>query len=464
MRKNIISSSEFKKNGVRLDCGPYVNESYIIKNLLNQTLLRKERLVNLTLAGIDGIFKAPRLSPKYVVDDKLGVKYLSSSEILEKDYLDVKSINASQAEANNFYKVKYGMTLITSSGTIGRTAFAGKDIGGWMGSPHFMRVMPDNKKIPEGYLYAFLSSKYGHAQIKEGVYGSIIVAIEPSHISELLVPRLGSLEMQISELIISASNKRSMANRILKDAILRYESAHNLEKLERLTSGYSFSISDASSKMLQKRFDARFHNKYHQDAIKKCIDSGFCFKVSELSKLVFEPNRFKRIPADNGIKLFGTTAIFQNTPDYNCYISRKIKNVDQYIVTNNTLLISRSGQLNGIIGNVEVPTGALLNQAVSEDAIRVELNTELDFGYVFVALSSEYSRRQLKSRSFGTSIPHLDVKSIENILILKKDNNIFSECGKMGLDVFKLRNQAYDIEMKAIKLLEETIDAAVPKN
>lgn len=461
MKTSIVSNKDLSVRPLRLDCGPYVNDSFLMKKALRKSSLVLEQLQNVTLDALQGIFKAPRLSPKYVIDKKVGTPYLSSSEILEKNYLDVKAISVEQANLNNKFKVRHGMTLITSSGTIGRTNFASQEIDSWMGSPHFMRVMPDARKIPAGYLYAFLSSRYGNAQIKEGIYGSIIVAIEPEHIASILIPRVGTIEKTIDTLILDASRARQEANMLLKEAVFLYEKEHGLKELERLQSGYSYSISETSSLTIQRRFDARFHNKFHQEVVKELKESRSEIRLAEFSSRIFEPNRFKRIQADSGIKLYGTTAIFQNTPDHNCYISQSIKNVEQYIVSGNMLLVPRSGQLNGVIGNVEICTGALLGHAVSEDAIRIECDSEDKAAYAYVALSSEYSRRQLKSRAFGTSIPHLDVRNIGDVLILFNDNAKFKKVSDYGKKISELRNRAFDLEMKAISMVEELIEASV---
>ena len=82
-----------------------------------------------------------------------------------------------------------------------------------------MKVVPDEAKIPPGYLYAFLSSKFGVPLVVSGTYGAIIQHIEPEHIASLPVPRFGDeIEIEIAKLIDSAANARSEAVLILKEA------------------------------------------------------------------------------------------------------------------------------------------------------------------------------------------------------------------------------------------------------
>ena len=81
-----------------------------------------------------------------------------------------------------------GWTLITRSGTIGRMAYARPEMRGMAGSEHFIRVVPDVNAIRPGYLFAYLSSRFGLPLVVGGTYGAIIQHIEPQHIADLPVP------------------------------------------------------------------------------------------------------------------------------------------------------------------------------------------------------------------------------------------------------------------------------------
>ncbi len=75
--------------------------------------------------------------------------------------------------------------MITCSGTIGRMTYVRPDMDGIWSSQDVLKVVPNPECIPPGYLYAFLSSRYGVPLVVSGTYGAIIQHIEPEHIADL---------------------------------------------------------------------------------------------------------------------------------------------------------------------------------------------------------------------------------------------------------------------------------------
>ena len=150
--------------------------------------------------------------------------------------------------------------------------------------------------------------------------------------------------------------------------------------------------------------------------------------------------------------MFGTSAIFWSDPEPLYYLPNKM--AAPYVVTRKTLLIPRSGQISGVIGRPVLPYGEIIGGAVSEDAIRIHCNSEMDAGFLFVFLSSEYGIRQLKARAFGSSIPHLDVWQIGDCVIPKVPEDLWVSIGRQGLAVSELRGEAIGLEREARRIVE----------
>lgn len=461
MKAKPVPSSWLERDGRRLDCNPYMSGALESKVLLESMRARKDKLRTLTRDGLSGIFHAGRIKRMWVDSPEHGRPFLSSTEILQADLSNLPFISKKAVAENPRLPLHAGWTLITRSGTVGRMAYARPDMEDYACSEHVLRVVPDVEKIPPGYLYAYLSSKFGVPLVVGGTYGAIIQHIEPEHIADLPVPRLGKkLEQDIHDLVERAAQLRSDAAHLLIDATVELEKLAKLPRLKVPPSPTPFDASTVSSTALQARLDGFFHSRFHRDAL-TALEGTQTKALSELSSAIIEPLRFKRVAVDDpafGVPFFGTAPLFWTDPTPNYFVPRKMPNIAQYLVDKRCLLIPRSGQLSGIIGSVVLPYGDIVGGAVSEDAIRVYFESEHDAGFGLIALTSEYGRRQLKARAFGSSIPHLDVKHIGLVRVFDPGSEKRKALGAKGARVAALRDEACRTEREARALLEAKIE------
>jgi type I restriction enzyme S subunit len=465
-----VMASWMESNQRRLDGSPYLSGAFEAKVILERLPKEKrQHLREVTQGGLKGIFNGPRFARSYVDDPDYGVPFLGSTDILAADLSNLAMISKKQVKARPELLIDEGWTLITCSGTIGRMVYSRADMKGMSGSQHFMRVVPDRTDIPPGYLYAYLSSKFGVPLVVSGTYGAIIQHIEPHHIKEIIVPRLDAIEAEVHELVEEAAKLRTEASVLLYSAIQKLEDTVGLSHLPRSYIHSEPDTSVASSRLLVSRLDGLFHSSYHKSALDPLMQLPESLRttVGEMAKSIVEPTRFKRIPMDDpayGIPFFGTSAIMWLEPTQTYFLSKRMPGISQYTVDDKTLLIPRSGQLAGIIGHVVYPYGAVIGGAVTEDAIRVNAASEALAGYLFIALSSEYGRRQLKSRAFGSSIPHLDVRMIRETVIPDVSQEKIEEIGVVGWQISQKRSEAIQKECHARKTVETAIEKGAAAN
>ena len=461
MKTKSVPSSWLERDGRRLDCNPYMSGALEAKVLLESIRARKDKLRTLTRDGVSGIFHAGRIKRMWVDSPEYGRPFLSSTEILQADLSNLPFISNQAVAENPRLPLRSGWTLITRSGTVGRMAYARRDMEGYACSEHVLRVVPDPEKIRPGYLYAYLSSKFGVPLVVGGTYGAIIQHIEPEHIAELPVPRLGAtFEAKIHCLVERAAELRSDAAQLLVEATAELEKLTKLPHLTVPASPMPFDTCAVSSSMLQSRLDGFFHSRFHTEAL-TALARIPTKALANLAVGIVEPLRFKRVAVDDpafGVPFFGTSPLFWSDPTPNYFVSRKMRNIEQYIVDKRCLLIPRSGQLSGIIGSIVLPYGDVVGAAVSEDAIRVHFGSEQDAGFGLVGLTSEYGRRQLKARAFGSSIPHLDVRHIGLIRVPDPGPENRKLLGAKGARVAELRHEACRVEREARALLEAEIE------
>ena len=145
---------------------------------------------------VEATHGVPFLSGKNIVQSRPNLKYLSKIQMADMQEL----------------LVERSWTLVTCSGTIGRTCFVWKNYENYAVSQHILRVIPDESEIDPGYLYAFLSSRYGYEQIFRYRHGSVIDQVTDTQIERILVPCPSRKDqMTIGDKIRSAYEKRAEA-------------------------------------------------------------------------------------------------------------------------------------------------------------------------------------------------------------------------------------------------------------
>lgn len=167
---------------VRLDAGRYNPRLIKAIHILRESGRRLEHLVDIT----DSVFIPPRFKRVYV-EAKHGVPFLQGSHVVHFQPADLKYLSRSSHKLERWI-VHEGWLLVTCSGTIGRTMICPPEWDGWAASQHILRIVPNEKKCPAGYLCAFLSSPFGQAQLTANIYGAVVDELTEEQAGGILVP------------------------------------------------------------------------------------------------------------------------------------------------------------------------------------------------------------------------------------------------------------------------------------
>jgi type I restriction enzyme, S subunit len=229
--KNPVMASWLREQGFRLDAPPFLSGALEARKLLERLSVKKEPLVSLTQGEL-GIFHAGRIKRHWVIDPEYGVPFLSSTDILQADLSHLSLISKQVITENPQLTIRKDWILITRSGSIGRMAYARPDMDEMACSEDVLRVVPNPDRILPGYVYAFLSSKFGVPLVVGGTYGAIIQHIEPHHIASLPVPRLSEeIEVKAHRLVREAAELRTRAAGTMEEAkwlLTQMSGMHNL--------------------------------------------------------------------------------------------------------------------------------------------------------------------------------------------------------------------------------------------
>lgn len=463
MRAKAIPSAWLERDGRRLDCGPYMSGALEAKVLLERLKVRKDALKGVTANGIAGIFNGPRFARAYVDDPAHGVPFLGSVDILNADLTNLELLSRKQVDANPRLVVRAQWTLITCSGTIGRMAYARPDMDGMAGSQHFMRVVPDPEKILPGYLYAYMSSRFGVPIVVGGTYGAIIQHIEPGHIANLPVPRLGDrVEQRAHELVSRAATARSKAIELLAKAQLKLIESLSLPVAKPHRLYESPYVSDCSPSQFAKRGDAFYYAPVNMDA--RGAFDGTRAKITTVGEIadVFIPGIFKRQYASDpayGVPYITGADVFQLAPTTQQFLLKRVAHDVGLVLRKDMIVIQEAGQLGGLIGRAVLVGAHLDGYACSNNMVRVTAKDKVDTGYLFAVLSSTYGVRLVSREAAGSSIPHLEAGRVRGISIPWPDKDIRVGIGAQVVEAHRLRDEAVSADREAHALVEDAIES-----
>ncbi|MGI5922316.1 MAG: methylation-associated defense system restriction endonuclease subunit S MAD5 [Lentisphaeria bacterium] len=452
-----VPSSWLEHNGRRLDCGPYMSGAVEAKELLRK--YRTEPLGKLTT----DIYHAGRESRIWVESLDYGVPFMGSTDVLASDLSYLPLISKKQIASNPKFTIGEGWTLITRSGTVGRMAYARSDMDGVACSEHVMRVVPNEEVIKTGYLYAYLSSRFGVPLVVSGTYGAIIQHIEPHHIADLPVPRLGVVEDQAHDLIQCAADLRVAAAELLKAAGQMLNDQFGFpEKLA--LSHRVFSCSTAPSTLVLNRMEATFHDAVAQESDRLIADVPRKDEFSTLGIVTGETGRLKQVFVDEeyGTPFLTSGEIFRLRYEPTRFLSsRLLPSESEWAIQEGDLLLARSGQVGGIIGRGVWADRRFIGGCVSVDVLRLGAqNSRILPGYLYAYMFlTDVGYRQLIRTAAGSSIPHLSALDVSCLLIPRCDSALEAEINELVWNAGDKRAEAQEKEDQARFLVERTIES-----
>lgn len=464
MKTKAVPSGWLERDGRRLDCGPYMSGALEAKVLLDVLRATKVPLEDVCLGGQSGLINAGRIKRLWVADDSHGIRFLSSTDILKADISNLQIISKQAARANPKLLIRSGWTLITRAGTIGRMAYARPDMDGLACSEDVLRVIPDPEKIPPGYLYAYLSSKFGVPLVVGGTYGAIIQHIEPHHLADLPVPRLSqSVESEAHRLILQASELRTSASAALHEVIEGVERALSSPQ-HRPAAGTPLTQSIMSSRLhSEMRFEGYFYNSraLAVDEWALAHPNGY-WSLGEVAD-VFDVPPFKHIYVEpaHGLPFFTSGDLFLLDRKAEKYLSRtQTRDLHKYVIEHGWVLLARSGQLGGILGRPQFADSALHRACTSDHVIRI-VSKLVPAGYLYAYLATPTVGYVLLTRTMtGASIPALWPTYLKRLLVVKLAPKFMGKVHDKVTTAFEDRVKATACEDAARRLVEDAIEEA----
>ena len=120
MKAGRIGIKEIGQSSERFDPSYHLSEAVVIRKTIERSPYKRLQIRDVATK----IFNGGRYRRIYVQNPEKGYKFLSSSDILASDLENVKMVSKKFMGGVEELKLQKGWTLITRSGTIGKTAFA----------------------------------------------------------------------------------------------------------------------------------------------------------------------------------------------------------------------------------------------------------------------------------------------------------------------------------------------------
>jgi hypothetical protein len=466
---NPVRFDWLEDQGYRLIASPYLSGAYEARKFLERLSVPATPLHELTAGHNGGIYNGPQFRRNYVSEPEYGVPFLGSTDFMMADFTNIPLLRAKDAHSAKLahLELRPGMTLISCSGTVGRTCYTRPDMTGFWSSQDVLKIVANSAKILPGYLFAFLNSPFGVPMVTSQASGSMIQHLEPVHIADLPVPRLGvATEEEIHGCIQAAADLRAKFQVGVIAATRDLFVSAGLPELidfqwHRESRATGFEVSGLGPTSLRAmNYDQRARRIADIISSVPHLTLGEICAGGRLSSGI----RFKRIDTDpgHGALLIGQKDGFWIRPEGRWISAREAPS--GIFADDETIMIASQG-LPGetsLIGRAAFITGSWLKFAYTQHFLRaVSGDRSFPGGYLFAFLRSEVAFRCLRSMLVGTG-PQDIHPALRSMLPIPEctpaDRERIAETVRQA---YRRRDEADELEDRAQELLEAAVrDAA----
>lgn len=444
-----IKNSWFSESDLRLDASYHLSDGPVTKIRLKKSPYQVTKLSEES----DRIFSGNIFKRTFVSNKDKGWDYLTGSDMVKSDINSRKYISKKYTNKIDNLRIHKDWILITCSGTIGNTVFTNDNFEGRIGTHDLIRVIPNDNKVKKGFLYAYLSSKYGYGLLTQSGYGGVVQHIEPHHIKDLPIPVFPKEKQEeIHNLIIEVSLLREEANKLINEAQREIIDKINFD-LEAFKQKNITSITISSSHL--KRFEAQYF-KSEGSKIIKHIEANLKYEyLKNVSEPIFRPGIFKRHYVNEGIEFLGGSDIVKAIPSSEKKLSKsKTSHLDAMIVKENWILVT----CGGTIGYSVLVDRMTAGKAASQHILRV-IPKDIPAGYIYAFMSSSIGLKAIQSFTYGSVIPQIEPHHLELLPIPILEAEVMNRIHEKVMKYKENIGNAIEKELKAINLIEKEIES-----
>jgi len=229
MRTGAVNANALPEDGARLTASYHLPPDLAAAVALQSSVGKAVPLQSLCLPG--GIYRGPIFKRIPANGPSYGRPYVAPAELERLEIGSYRYLSFSHGRLLDDLALTAGMICVTCSGmSLGKVIFVRPDMEGLVASHDLIRILPDREHVHPGYLFAFLSSRLGKLAIRRQIYGSSIRHIEPQHLFELPIVRLGTdAEAAIGQPVLEAQKAIASGLSAVAEARRRLHKSVGLE-------------------------------------------------------------------------------------------------------------------------------------------------------------------------------------------------------------------------------------------
>lgn len=463
MKTAIVNSKEIAGHRFRFEGSHYLNHYAYLSLKIERS---KDKCVK--LEDVATCFNPPVFKRQFCQDTEHAVQYFQSSDVPSLEEKSKVFIYKGQAESLKLLVHKNDI-LVTGFGTIGNTRLVSRHQDGVCYANNVCRIQSTG--MSAGFIYAFMSSKYGTAQLNNNASGSVVRYIEAPGIKRTLIPHFPeSFQKEVDDLMQEAARLREEATDELNEAEKILKEAAKLRDLTPEDYDY-YGLNNSGRKVscfIRKRkdIDTTTINAFnHSERIRNTKASITCPTVPLKEVLLggdtFSTGSFPRIEVKEGcgIMLINQKDIF-DTIVKGKYISRRNVKTNNLVEYGEVLIAGvRTLGENETFCRAIYANEDLVGQLVSGEFIRMKTNGKVPSGYLYAWLASDYGFRLLRNLQAGTKLCRPIPRLVLEISVPIVDKQVMEEIDQMVKEAYTKRYRANCNERKAISMVEREIES-----
>ena len=454
-----IKLSEVVEEGTRFEASAYSIAARTAVDALQGSRLPLTPLLGET--GLCDDAPDPIRTTRRWVAEPFGVPFLTSSDIISAKPQTNSFISRSKTKRLPELLIRPWEVLISRSGTVGNVGLASAIFVGKALSEDAIRLRAPNPEAA-GFIVAFLRSRYGRPQVAQASYGSVVRHIEPQHLTRILIPDLGDLGLSIGQRVKKAYDLRDEANERLDVADTEL---HRLLGIPKLTTRERKGpiVSSVRATRLGGRFEASYHDQRVR-AVLDTISPMNCLRLEDarLTKEIRAVTKFRKrvYVRQGGIPMMSSKQLLQIDPVDVKRLAKgaHTKDLPEISLNRNMVAVSCSGT----IGRIQFIPAYMEGWTANQHAMRITATGEMNAGYLYSWLASDYGQCLIRRYSYGSVILEIDREMLGSIPVPYPAESVRNAIGELVLAANNLSDEAWRLERGAINDLESAVESGTP--